>query len=196
MDYQARRQAQAQHTRRAILDAAVALSRQVGFARVTVRDICQAAGVTTGAFYHHFESKEALLNQGFNSLDAYLEEALASMEGRPPLERLETLLRLYAEYMEELGWETLALYYGRRLADSAAASMSPQRYTLRAMGECLEALAREGILSPSHSPEWTADFFFRHFRGVVIDWILHRGDYSLWGRLQQDYQLFEGAFGS
>ena len=92
MDYQARRQAQAQHTRRAILDAAVALSRQVGFARVTVRDICQAAGVTTGAFYHHFESKEALLNQGFNSLDAYLEEALASMEGRPPLERLVRVL--------------------------------------------------------------------------------------------------------
>lgn len=196
MDYQARRQAQAQHTRRAILDAAVALSRQVGFAKVTVRDICQAAGVTTGAFYHHFESKDALLNQGFNSLDAYLEEALSGMEGRPPLERLETLLRLYAQYMEQLGWETLALYYGRRMADPSATSMSPQRYTLRAMGDCLEALAREGVLSSHHSPEWTADFFFRHFRGVVIDWILHRGDYSLWGRLQQDYQLFEGAFGS
>ena len=194
MDYQARRQLQAQSTRRAILDAAVALSRQRGFARVTIRDICQAAGVTTGAFYHHFASKEALLNQGFSSLDAYLEEALARLSDHPPLERLEALLRLYAQYMEELGWETVALYYGRRLADPEAASMSPQRYTLRAMGECLDALAQDGALSQSYSPRWTADFFFRHFRGTVIDWVLHRGSYPLWPKLQQDYELFEGAF--
>lgn len=196
MDYQARRQQQALTTRRAILDAAVSLSRQTSFAKVTVRDICQAAGVTTGAFYHHFSSKDELLNQGFDSLDAYLEKALADSAGKPPLERLETLLRLYAQYMEALGWETLALYYGHRLADPAAASMSPQRYTLRAMGDCLAALAREDILSSTHSPEWAADFFFRHFRGTVIDWILHRGDYSLWDKLQQDYELFEGAFRS
>lgn len=196
MDYQARRQAQAQCTRRAILDAAVALSRQRGFAKVTIREICQAAGVTTGAFYHHFSSKEELLNQGFSSLDAYLEEALSHMADRSPLERLEALLRLYAQYMEELGWETMALYYGRRLADPEAASMSPHRYTLRAMGECLEALAGDGTLSSSFTPQWTADFFFRHFRGTVIDWILHQGSYPLWPKLQQDYELFESAFRS
>ena len=196
MDYQARRQVQAQHTRRAILEAAVTLSRQRGFAKITIRDICQTAGVTTGAFYHHFASKEDLLNQGFNSLDAYLEEALNGMADRSPMERLEALLRLYAQYMEELGWETTALYYGRRLADPEAASMSPNRYTLRAMGECLDSLAKAGILSPSFSPQWTADFFFRHFRGTVIDWILHRGGYPLWPKLRQDYELFQGAFRS
>ncbi len=194
MDYQARRQIQAEATRRAILDAAVALSRQTSFAKVTIRDICHAAGVTTGAFYHHFSSKEDLLNQGFSSLDTYLEEALAPYQDRPPLERLEALLHLYAQYMEDLGWETVALYYGRRLADPAVASMSPQRYTLRAMQDCLTALARSGTLTPTHTPEWVAEFFFRHFRGTVVDWVLHRGGYSLWDKLSQDYSFFEAAF--
>jgi hypothetical protein len=72
--------------------------------------------------------------------------------------------------------------------------MDPDRYTLRTMRECLADLSRERILSPALSPEWTADFFFRHFRGIVIDWALHRGSYSLWPKLEQDYDLFTRSF--
>ena len=194
MDYQARRRIQAQTTRRAILEAASTLARETGFEKMTVRDICRRAGVTTGAFYHHFTSKEDLLNQGFSSLDTYLEEALAPYLNASPLERLGALLRLYAEYMQDLGWETVAHYYVRRLNDPSAESMSPQRYTLRTMQECLSALADDGTLSPRYSPQWTAEFFFRHFRGVVIDWVLHRDSYPLQAKLTQDYQLFEAAF--
>lgn len=34
--------------------------RQQGFCATTVEDLCQAAGVTKGAYFHHFKSKEAL----------------------------------------------------------------------------------------------------------------------------------------
>ena len=60
MDYQSRRQVQGEATRLAILDAAIRLTRQVGFDKMTIRDICTAAGVTTGAFYRYYDSKEAL----------------------------------------------------------------------------------------------------------------------------------------
>lgn len=194
MDYQARRQQQAQATHRAILEAASELFRTQGFDQVTIRDICQQAGVTTGAFYHHFKSKDDLLNQGFSSLDAYLETALAPYRDSPPLERLGALLGNYTTYMQEQGWETVARYYTRRLSDPRTESMSPQRFTLRTMQECLTALARDGSLSPKYTPEWTAEFFFRHFRGVVIDWILHRGTFPLQSKLAQDYQLFAAVF--
>ncbi len=46
--------------RSALLDAAVDLIRAKGLHATTVDDLCAAAGVTKGAFFHHFPSKEAL----------------------------------------------------------------------------------------------------------------------------------------
>lgn len=48
------------HARTALLDAAVQVIRAQGLHATTVDDLCAAAGVTKGAFFHHFDSKEAL----------------------------------------------------------------------------------------------------------------------------------------
>jgi TetR/AcrR family transcriptional repressor of nem operon len=43
-----------------LIEAARSLVRHKGFAATSVDDLCVAAGVTKGAFFHHFPSKEAL----------------------------------------------------------------------------------------------------------------------------------------
>ncbi|AXU18915.1 TetR/AcrR family transcriptional regulator [Novosphingobium sp. THN1] len=43
-----------------LLEAAVKLIRSNGFAGTSVDQLCAEAGVTKGAFFHHFASKEAL----------------------------------------------------------------------------------------------------------------------------------------
>lgn len=46
--------------REKLIEAAIASVRFKGFSATSVDEICQAAGVTKGAFFHHFASKEAL----------------------------------------------------------------------------------------------------------------------------------------
>ncbi|MEQ1547036.1 MAG: helix-turn-helix domain-containing protein [Chakrabartia sp.] len=43
-----------------LIDAAHVLVRRKGYAATSVDEICAAAGVSKGAFFHHFASKEAL----------------------------------------------------------------------------------------------------------------------------------------
>ncbi len=43
-----------------LLEAALQVIREQGYSATTVDELCRAAGVTKGAFFHHFPSKEAL----------------------------------------------------------------------------------------------------------------------------------------
>lgn len=85
--------------RRAILDAAVALVRQQGWAATSVDDLCRAACVTKGAFFHHFATKEALgvaAAQHWTDLTAPV-FAAASFHALPdPLDRILGYLALRA----------------------------------------------------------------------------------------------------
>lgn len=68
-------------TRKQILDASLRLFSEKGFARTSVRDIAQAAGITDAAIYYHFASKRDLF-------EALIDERgfAAALEG---LERIE-----------------------------------------------------------------------------------------------------------
>ena len=52
----------ADDTRRRILDAATALFNERGYAGTSIRDITERLGMTKGALYYHFASKDELLH--------------------------------------------------------------------------------------------------------------------------------------
>jgi TetR/AcrR family transcriptional repressor of nem operon len=60
MDTQTQEATTSPTSRTRLLDAAVRIVRQKGYGATSVDDLCQAAGVTKGAFFHHFKSKEEL----------------------------------------------------------------------------------------------------------------------------------------
>jgi TetR/AcrR family transcriptional repressor of nem operon len=50
----------AQAAKQKLLDAALSVIREKGFSAMTVDDLCARAGVTKGAFFHYFKSKDEL----------------------------------------------------------------------------------------------------------------------------------------
>ncbi len=73
------RQEQKERTRQAILDAALALSGEHGFAQLSLRQVAREAGIVPTAFYRHFASMDdvglALVEQSFQTLRRMIRDA-------------------------------------------------------------------------------------------------------------------------
>ena len=191
MEYNQRRKLQSQETEQRILRAALTLMREHGYENVSVRDICRQAGITTGAFYHHFPSKEAMIARGFGALDSYMRQALEGRGEEPPAQRLRAILTAYADFMEQESGELTARYYLVRLSNvKAGIRLDPTHYINQAMVECFEQAKARGEFYSNRAPEWAAEFCYRHFRGVVLDWLLSGFSYSLRERMLDDYDAF------
>lgn len=80
--------------RRQILDKASGLFRQHGFTGVSVSDVMKASGLTHGAFYSHFKSKDELIDRSLEHASALNREGLSDEEvsARPLLEYVQRYL--------------------------------------------------------------------------------------------------------
>ena len=193
MNYSERRKEQAQKTETAILSAALELMRKDGFELVTVRDICIHAGITTGAFYHHFKSKEELFDKGFAPMDQFMSAMLEKLPEDDPVARLMTIVDHYAMFMENCG-VLAAQYYQRRLGSPDTASLDPTHYIHSVLETCFTQAKEQGYTILRDDPAWTAEFCYCHFRGVVINWLLHKREYSLQERMREEFHSFQDIF--
>lgn len=185
-----------QDTERKILDTALRLMREREYDQVSVRDICREAGITTGAFYHHFPSKDDMLRLGFGPLDTFVEESMEDYLDEPPLERLARVAELYARFMQEKAGRLAVRYYQHRLASGSAGQDSAGRYTYQAILSCLRDAKDQGLLAVAYQPEEVADYCMLHFRGIVIDWLLHDCGYDLTEKFRRSYFLSRQIFQS
>ncbi len=71
-------------TQSALLAAARKLFGERGFAGVPIEEIASEAGVTRGALYHHFKSKEALFAMVFERVEQELIMHAAGVAGQEP----------------------------------------------------------------------------------------------------------------
>jgi TetR/AcrR family transcriptional repressor of nem operon len=73
------------------LDAALHVIRAKGYSATRIEDICDAAGLTKGSFFHHFKSKEELALAAADHFAAKADRAFAAAPYQTisdPLERL------------------------------------------------------------------------------------------------------------
>ena len=77
--------------REKLLDASLVLIREQGYAATSVDELCAKAGVTKGAFFHHFRSKDALAVAAANrwsEISGALFQTAPYHQQRDPLDRV------------------------------------------------------------------------------------------------------------
>ena len=102
----------AQVTREKLLETAITLVNQSGMSSLTIRNICDEAGISTGSFYNLFDGKDDLvayyLRDVFTSYKQKAEELTA---GYSSLERIILMYRFYIDCVLETGLEFITGLY-------------------------------------------------------------------------------------
>lgn len=102
----------AQVTREKLLKAAIKLVNRDGMKQLTVRNICDEAGLSTGSFYNLFSGKEDLISYYLKYAFApYREKAVEEGKQYGPIERILILYRGYVEYCKDMGLEFVSGLY-------------------------------------------------------------------------------------
>ena len=82
-----------------ILDTAAQLFFQKGYDKTTLQDIIDATGLSKGAIYHHFASKEAILIDVVDRMGEYNSSVLAQVRDKKGLTGAEKLRELFRTSM-------------------------------------------------------------------------------------------------
>lgn len=196
-----KRKVQGAETKKKLYEIAERLFTERNFSDVNVEDITDEAGLTKGAFYVHFESKDALI-----AILIADYAAQADMDYKTFLETLpddmpasEVLLALTQKIADELvdtiGYENMKKVYQMLLAGTvdteAVKGYSRELYTL--FYGVLEKGIRCGELISSLPLEKLSRHFVMAIRGVSYEWCVRYPDFDLKEQAVEHFKiLLEG----
>ena len=176
-------------TKQKLINAVIALSFEKGYDNVTVRDSCKRAGVSNGAFYHHYATKDALSREAYLSLDFLVtDELLEKLEGMEPLDALQYILELQVRYVESLGC-VMCDYYKILLSGENISLFAPERPYYQAVLAQIKRCLKKQRFKPSYDAEFLTDWILRFVRGCIVDWCIRGTSTPLLHGYRENFSL-------
>jgi TetR/AcrR family transcriptional regulator, cholesterol catabolism regulator len=177
-----RMQTEAPSRRDELLGIAADLFAERGFNNTTVRDIADAAGILSGSLYHHFDSKESMVDEILSSFQAELFRTYDTIldSERDARGKIEAVVRASFEAIDRHHSE-VAIFQS-----DAAYLMQFERFAyLREHNERFHemwlGLLRDGVASGDLRADVDAELVFRFIRDTVwvaVHWYRPGGELS------------------
>lgn len=163
-------QARSETTRQKLVDAAVDLFSEVGYAAAGLGEIIERAGMTKGALYHHFDSKEALataiIEQGTDlTRDAFRQVCESSS---PALENLIHGVFIVTDLLLSNKTARTAEQLSRGLAGFNAAASQVLSSRLDAMTKQASLASTEGDLREGLDPSVVSESILNAMLGAQL----------------------------
>lgn len=174
MEKMTKRKQQALATKTHILETAFSLNEHEGFENITVQEICKAAGVSIGAFYHYFSSKESMILEWYKLVDDIFDREVMPelrVSGISSIQKISS----FAEYLINqaciYGKESLAQLYRAQLAHNGAGFFSDERALLSYLIELVSTGQSDGELVCDVPAEQITRELLIVMRGAILDYI-------------------------
>jgi AcrR family transcriptional regulator len=167
--------------RRRLRDAALRLFHRRGYPTTSVQEIVEAAGVTKGAFYYYFDSKEALLRELHDEfIDDELDRARRVLARDLPAD--DTLAALVEELLlsVEEHQEAITVFFRERrfLSEETFEAIREKRDAFeRIITATIERGISDGLFAPLESPRLVA-FGIIGMCAWAHEWFRPGGEYS------------------
>ena len=155
-----------------LLDAALSLIRTRGYSATTVDELCAAAGVTKGAFFHHFKSKDEI---GVAAADHWSETTGALFADAPYHSHADPLDRVlaYLDFRKALlqgGVPDFTCLVGTMVQetyDSAPAIRDACERSITRHAGTLEADIEAALRERNMAPDWSVKSLALHTQAVI-----------------------------
>ena len=164
-------QARARFTRRRILECAAAAFARDGYDGTSLNEVIRESGLTKGAFYFHFGSKEELALATFrHKQEQLVDRALAATRREPDaLAELRAVLRTRVRLYREDPSARCILRLGAELGAKAGPDSEFARYqelTIETFASLVRRGQQEGIVRESLDPRATGEAIFAALIGT------------------------------
>ena len=196
-----RRREKAAQTRVKLYAAADRLFAQYGFDKVSVDAIVEEAGVSKGAFYVHFESKDglaaALITDYVDKADMDYRAFLDAIAPNEPA--VNILLALVAKIFDvienDIGCDRIRVLYKVQLAGASHAQTASgySRALYQMLGDVLGRGVSRGEFKASPPVDELARHLILAMRGLTYEWCIRYPDFDLSGQARKHFEiLLEG----
>ncbi|MDO4492946.1 MAG: TetR/AcrR family transcriptional regulator [Clostridia bacterium] len=169
-------------TKAKIVTAAWDLFYRQGYDDTTVDDIVELSGTSKGSFYHHFESKDALLGSLAYLFDRRYEELSADID--PEADAFETLLMLNRELFDlidnRIDQNLISRLYSTQLMSKGERSLvDGERLYYRLLRRIVADGQKRGFLTGRMSTGDIVRLYALCERALICEWCLCGFTFSL-----------------
>ena len=159
-------------SRERILDAALDAIRAQGYAATSVDDLCDAAGLTKGSFFHHFRSKEDLAIAAAAHFARMAEGIFAAAPYRNKVDPLERLLGYVDFRIAILQGELpeFTCYFGTILQEAYRSHPAIREACNQHLAEHVAMIAKDvAAAKRRYAPRarWSAESLALHMQAVL-----------------------------
>lgn len=172
-----KKEARAKETYVRIVQAAVKLFARQGYHKTTISDLAQAIGLTSGAIFHHFPNKEAILEAVVDWLERGIRiySDITDRAERGSIEVVEEVVRVMCAHFKRNPEATICL---AALATEFAGGHHPLETRLKEIYEVfVKSFANCLRNHPRVSdPRAAAVAFFGSVQGIAVQGLLREGN--------------------
>ena len=184
-----RTKAEALKTRQELIETAIAQFAQHGVSKTTLNDIADAANVTRGAIYWHFENKTQLFNEMWlqqPSLRELIQEHLTAGLEHDPFQQLREKLIVGLQYIAKIPRQQALLkilYHKCEFNDEMLAEgviREKMGFNPQTLHEVLQACQQQGCIANNLDLDVVMIIIDGAFSGIVQNWLMNMACYDLY----------------